>query len=266
MAATAPSALGAIRSAASALMPKPRISAWIAAPRSRARSHSSSTEHRRALAQHQPGAVARERPAQIGAEHAQRLPGLHEAGRDRGVAAAGQSEVEHAGADHVERQPDGVRRRSAGRGGGEARAAQAEFHGDQAGRPARHAARQGQRGQAVDALAVEAAVGGLERALADARPRAPRRRARGARPARSAPLHRLPRGDQGELGGAVELGEAARLEMGLRLEAGDLGGGAGRRAGRSGYWRSGGCRRRRRRVPTTRRPHPARSPRWRRGR
>ena len=174
-------------------------------------------QYRRAFAHHEAGAVEAEGPAAFGAEHAQRLPAFQHPGRDRGIGPAGHGDVELARADQHRRLRDRVAGAGARGRDGEADAAQLELHGNLRAGGVGHHPRHRQRRHAVRSLAVEAAVGVIERELPHGRTEhdtVPPRAGSGDRGLR----HRLARGHQRELRYAIELVQAVAGEMPAGIE------------------------------------------------
>ena len=179
------------------------------------------------FADHQTLPVFGKGPAYIGAQHAQRIPRLHETDDDGGVAAARQRAVDQAATDHVKRQPDRMRGRGTGGGHGKAWPAQAEFHRQMARRRIGHDARDCHRRQPLGIFAVQRLVGRIECLLADRRPQddpgacriRPRRTAVAARI-----RHCFTAGHQRQLRGTIHHVALPFAEMRGRIEANDLGG------------------------------------------
>ena len=136
---------GAVRSAASALMPKPTISPRICAPRARARSSGSSTS----IAAPSPR-ISPLRSMENGRQASGAITRI--ASQPRSVPNVMQASAPPvtaqstcARAHHLEGKADRMRRRGAGARHHESRAAQSAMHGDLARRRVHHQLRNGQR-------------------------------------------------------------------------------------------------------------------------
>ena len=180
-------------------------------------------EHGGALAEGHAVAVCGEGAAAGGGDDADAVPGAQEAPGERSLVAAGDGGGDHAAADHLEGEADGVGGRGAGGGEGEDGAGDAEIDGDVAGAGAGHGAGDGE-GMDARVVAVElcglgllggAAAGGAAEDDGDV--------LRGVVLQEGGLAGGLTRGDDGVLRGAIGRGDDAGGEVLVGIESGDGG-------------------------------------------